>query len=88
MNLSKGCSANRTLIPMINHFKRNKAQENNYRNNFTDKRNVLENIYKSNNIFEKFPLEGKTPQFRRKKMVLESEDNPENKNLISWQNFN
>jgi hypothetical protein len=40
--------------------------ENKYRNNSTDEINVLEKIYKSNNIFERFPLRGKTPQFRRK----------------------
>jgi hypothetical protein len=42
-------------------------KDNNLRNNSTDKRNVFfKRVYKSNNIFERFPLGGKTPQFRRK----------------------
>ena len=44
---------------MRNQLKAIKLQGNIYRNNSTDKRNDLEKVYKSNNIFEKFPLEGK-----------------------------
>jgi hypothetical protein len=37
-------------------------KDNNLRNNSTDKRNVfLKRVYKSNNIFGKFSLGGKTP---------------------------
>ena len=45
----------------------------------------IERAYKSNNTFEKFPLEVKTHNIKEKKGVLKSKINPENKNLISWQ---
>ena len=44
-----------------------KLRENNYANKSTDKRNVfLERVNKSNNIFEKFSLGVKTPQYQGK----------------------
>ena len=47
----------------------------------------IERAYKSNNTFGKFPLEVKTHNIKEKR-GSEIKENPENKNLISWQYFN
>jgi hypothetical protein len=39
-------------------------------------------------FFERFTLGGKNSTIPKKRVVLKSKDNPENKNLIPWQNFN
>ena len=44
----------------------------------------IERAYKSNNTFGKFPLEVKIHNIKEKR-GSESRENPENKNLISWQ---
>ena len=49
---------------MRTYFKGIKLRKNNYANKPTDKRNVfLARVYKSNNIFGRFSLGVKTPQY-------------------------
>ena len=48
----------------------------------------LERVYKSNNIFEPSFHLGENFTISKKREVLKSKDKPENKNLISWKNFN
>ena len=48
----------------------------------------VERVYKSNNIFEKFPLEVKTHNIKEKRGSEIKGAIQKNKILISWQNFN
>ena len=81
MNLSKGCSAKEALKLKKNHFYRNKASGKNYANNPTDKRIVLlEGKSKSNNGWKVFTW-GKNYIIIKKREVLKSKENPENKSL-------
>ena len=48
----------------------------------------IERAYKSNNTFEKFPLEVKTHNIKEKRGSEIKGEIQKNKNLISWQNFN
>ena len=81
---------------MKNHFKRIKLRKTIMQINPLIKNCFIERVYKSNNIFGKFPLEVKKPTILKRRGVLKSTENPESKIikllakiliLKTWLNF-